>query len=115
VADLFVMPTRQEAFGMVFQEAAAAGVPVVATRIAAVPEIVQDGQTGLLVPPGDPAALAHAIRVLIDSAALRRRMGEAAFDRASSLWTIDRYASRLASVVDGIGEGRLQRLSLAAQ
>ena len=48
-ADIFVMPTRNEAFGLVFQEAAAAGVPAIGTRQNAVPEIIVDGETGLLV------------------------------------------------------------------
>ena len=52
-ADIFVMPTRHEAFGMVFQEAAAAAVPAIATAINAIPELVQDGLTGLLIKPGD--------------------------------------------------------------
>ena len=55
-ADVFVMPARAEAFGMVYQEAAAAGVPVIAPRINAVPEIVEHGVTGVLVPPGDESA-----------------------------------------------------------
>ena len=49
----FFMPIRQEAFGTVFQEAAAAGLPRIGTRINAIPEIVQEGQNGILVTPGD--------------------------------------------------------------
>ena len=94
-ADLFVMPSRAEAFGMVYQEAAAAGVPVVATRVAAIPEIVGAGETGLLVPPGDRAALARAIRELAASRDLRRQLGTAALDRIRRTSTIERYAARL--------------------
>jgi hypothetical protein len=53
-ADVFVLPTRDEAFGIVFQEAGAAGLPAIGTRMNAVPEIVRDGETGVLVAPGDP-------------------------------------------------------------
>jgi glycosyltransferase involved in cell wall biosynthesis len=74
-ADLFALPTRDEAFGLVFQEAAAAGLPAIATRITAIPEIVLDGETGLLVPPLDRGALAAALDRLIASAGLRREMG----------------------------------------
>jgi len=98
-ADLFVMPSRHEAFGMVYQEAAAAGLPVVATRINAVPEIVEDGVTGLLVEPGDLAALAAACRALAGSADRRRQMGAAALDRARSLFGLDRYAAELERII----------------
>ena len=74
-ADLFVLPTRDEAFGIVFQEAAAAGLPAIGSRLNAVPEIVQDGETGLLVPPGDRDALARAIDALLASPELRRDLG----------------------------------------
>jgi len=98
-ADLFVMPTRHEAFGMVFQEAAAAGLPVVATNINAIPEIVQEQQTGILVPPGDRRGLVQAMRTLIDSPDLRLRMGTAAFDRIRVLGAPERYASRLEAII----------------
>lgn len=77
-ADLFVMPTCNEAFGLVFQEAAAAGLPAVGTRLNAVPEIIDDGRTGLLVPPGHIAELSAALDRLIASAELRERLGRAA-------------------------------------
>jgi glycosyltransferase involved in cell wall biosynthesis len=93
-SDLFVMPARHEAFGLVYQEAAAAGLPVVATRINAVPEIVEDGRTGILVPPGDSAALVRAMQALVESAELRRRMGAAALARIATA-TPAAYAARL--------------------
>jgi glycosyltransferase involved in cell wall biosynthesis len=74
-ADLFVMPTRNEAFGLVYQEAAAAGLPSIGTRLNAVPEIIEDGATGLLITPGDTSGLARAIDALIASAGLRERLG----------------------------------------
>jgi glycosyltransferase involved in cell wall biosynthesis len=98
-ADLFVMPTRHEAFGIVFQEAAAAGVPAVGTRIGAVPEIVEDGVTGLLVPAGDRGALVRAVRTLIDHPGLRGDMALAALRRAAALWAPHRYAATLAALI----------------
>ncbi len=77
-ADLFVMPTRNEAFGLVFQEAAAAGLPAIGTRLNAVPEIIDDGRSGVLVAPGVIAELSAALDQLIASAELRERLGRAA-------------------------------------
>ena len=101
-ADLFVMPTRHEAFGMVFQEAAAAGIPVIATAINAVPEIVQNGSSGILVPPGDGSALVAALRTLIDAPDLRRRMGAAALDRIRVNGALGVYAGKLEAIIHSV-------------
>jgi glycosyltransferase involved in cell wall biosynthesis len=77
-ADLFVMPTRNEAFGLVYQEAAAAGLPTIGSRLNAIPEIIDDGRTGLLVTPGDVSGLVAALERLIASAELREQLGRAA-------------------------------------
>jgi glycosyltransferase involved in cell wall biosynthesis len=63
--DIFVLPSLFEGFGLVLLEAMAAAKPIVATRVSAIPEIVLDGKTGLLVPPRDPLALSKALRQLI--------------------------------------------------
>jgi phosphatidyl-myo-inositol dimannoside synthase len=81
-ADIFAMTSVDhrhslEGFGLVYLEAAAHGLPVVAHRIGGVPEAVIDGQTGLLVPPGDRAALTAAFSRLIANPDLRRQMGAA--------------------------------------
>lgn len=75
--DLFALATEQEASGTVFVEAAAAGLAVVGTDVDGVPEMMENGSTGLLVPLHDQQALTDALRALIDDPALRRRMGEA--------------------------------------
>jgi glycosyltransferase involved in cell wall biosynthesis len=77
-ADLFVMPTRNEAFGLVYQEAAAAGLPAIGSRLNAVPEIIEEGRTGILVTPGDIPGLTAALERLISSAELREELGRAA-------------------------------------
>jgi glycosyltransferase involved in cell wall biosynthesis len=71
----------QEGFGLVFTEAMAAGLPVVACRAAAVPEVVRDGETGLLVEPRTPTALAAALERMLHDAAMRKDMGMAAGTR----------------------------------
>lgn len=76
-ADLFCLPSLQEGFGIAFLEAMAAGLPIVATRAAAIPEVVPDGEAGLLVPPRDPECLAEALVRVLGDADLRRRLGEA--------------------------------------
>ena len=81
-ADVFVMPTHEDAFGIVFVEAMAAGLPCVGGRVLAVPELVQHGATGYCVTPGDRQALQQAIEALRDDAGLRDRMGLAGRDFA---------------------------------
>jgi starch synthase len=76
-ASVFALPTLLEAFGLVFLEAMAFALPVVASRLEAIPEIVSDGEAGLLVPPADPAALAKAISELLADPQRARRMGAA--------------------------------------
>jgi glycosyltransferase involved in cell wall biosynthesis len=75
--DVLVLPSLQEPFGRSIIEAMALGVPVVASRVGGIPEIIRDGIDGLLVPPGDELALADAIGRLADDSALRRRLGRA--------------------------------------
>lgn len=77
-ADLFVMPTRNEAFALVYQEAAAAGLPAIGSRLNAVPEQIDDGVTGILITPGNVDELIGALDRLISSATLREQMGRAA-------------------------------------
>jgi len=75
--DVFVMPSRAEGFGVAALEAAAMELPVVASRVHGIPDVVSDGATGLLVPPGDIASLADAISRLVSDAELRGKMGRA--------------------------------------
>ncbi|MEO8430968.1 MAG: glycosyltransferase family 4 protein [Acidobacteriota bacterium] len=83
-ASIFCLPSRQEAFGIVFLEAMAAGLPIVAARAAAVPELVAHEVSGRLVPPGDAAALASALAGLLSDPAAGRRFGEAGRRRVES-------------------------------
>jgi glycosyltransferase involved in cell wall biosynthesis len=85
---VFAMPTLQEPFGLAFLDAMACGLPCVGTRIEAVPEIVREGETGLLVPAGDPVALAAALERLLGDPARARAMGARGRARifAGGLW-----------------------------
>ena len=82
-ADMFVLSSRSEGLPLSILEAMAAGLPIVASSVGGVPELVVDGETGLLVPPGDPHALAAAIERLLDDPALRRQLGTAGRTRVS--------------------------------
>ena len=81
-ADLFVLPSRKEGLGVAILEAMALGLPVVASAVGGIPESVEDGGTGLLVPPEDVDALAAAIARLARDPGLARRMGERGRERA---------------------------------
>jgi glycosyltransferase involved in cell wall biosynthesis len=96
-ADVLVHPARWEGFGLALLEAMLAGLPVVATRVSSIPEIVVDGQTGLLVPPDDPSALRAALaRVLDDPGDL----GVAGLARARAEFSVERMARRTVEVYE---------------
>jgi glycosyltransferase involved in cell wall biosynthesis len=90
-ADVFVLPSVSEGLPVSVLEAMAAGLPVVASRVGGVPEQVSDGQTGLLVEPGDPNALAAALARLIAEPSLRRRLGAAGRARAEQAFDLDPF------------------------
>ena len=86
---IYVAPSvHEESFGVAVLEASACGVPVVASKVGGLPEVVQDGVTGLLVPPADHVALADALEGLLKNRTLRRQMGEQGrqFVHASYAW-----------------------------
>ena len=76
-SDAFALASNHEPLGVAYMEAMSVAVPTVGTATGGVAEIIDDGETGLLVPPGDPAALAHALRRLTDDPPMRQRLGEA--------------------------------------
>lgn len=89
-ADLFVLSSRMEGLPLAVLEAMAQSLPIVATRVGGVPEVVDDERTGLLVPPDDPAALAAAIGRLVCDAAQRARLGAAGRARALARFSFTR-------------------------
>jgi glycosyltransferase involved in cell wall biosynthesis len=87
--DLFVLPSLYEGFGIAILEAMAAGRPVVATAVGGIPEVVVHGETGLLVPPGDPVALADALHELLAHPERARALGARGRERAREKFRIE--------------------------
>lgn len=104
-ATALVLPSFAEGLPVVLMEALAARLPVVTTRIAGVPELVEDGVSGLLVPPGDPEALRAALARLLADPDLRRRMGEAGRARVAVDFASATEAAWLARLLAGYASG----------
>ena len=96
--DIFVLASRAEPFGLVLLEAMALAKPVVATRAGGPLEIVEDGKTGLLVPPGDPGAMAEAMTALLGDGDRAVEMGQQGRERYLEHFTADRMARRTLEV-----------------
>lgn len=94
-ATVFAMPSENEGFGLVYAEAMARGLPCIGSTRDAAGEVISDGETGLLVPVGDPAALADAIRRIIETPGLQQQMGEAGRQRYLGVFTPESYRRRL--------------------
>jgi phosphatidyl-myo-inositol dimannoside synthase len=99
-AAVFAMPSRGEGFGLVYLEAMRAGKPCVAAHDGSAPEIVLDGETGLLVDPGSPEAIARALERLSAEPDFARRLGEAGRRREREVYTVERYRQGLAPYLD---------------
>ena len=111
-ADVFVLASRiardgdRDGLPNVLLEAQSQGLPCVATRVSAIPELIADGVTGILSPPGDPDALAVALGRLLREPDLRRRLGAAGERRVRAEFSSDAGADRLAAKFRGLlGEG----------
>jgi glycosyltransferase involved in cell wall biosynthesis len=107
-SDLFIFPTLNEAFGLVLLEAMQHGLPVVASSLGAIPEIVTEGVTGYLVPPGDIGQLTDRVNLLLCDETARHLMGVAGRRRFKECFTLVSYENRL-------GEGITYFLALTAQ
>lgn len=103
--DVFVLPTYGDCLPMVLSEAGAAGLPSVSTRVAAIPEVVVDGDTGLVVPPGDVDALASAIRRLVEHPGERRRLGARAQEHVCRHYDAGANTRRLLAILEQVADG----------
>jgi glycosyltransferase involved in cell wall biosynthesis len=113
-ADLFVLPSFTEGMPNVLLEAGAAGVPVVATAVGGTPEVVADGKTGCLVPPGDPERLARRILDLLGDETLRQKMGKAGREHVRAHFTFEAQAQAYLRLFEELGIGRRGERRVAA-
>jgi glycosyltransferase involved in cell wall biosynthesis len=104
--DVFATASRREALGMAALEAMAAGVPVVATRVGGLPEVVEDGVTGLLVPRRDAAAFAAALEKVLLDEDLAQAMGSAGRRRVLAGFTVQSQVPRIEDVLERTARGR---------
>jgi len=98
--DLYVQPSLNEGMGRALVEAMAAGRPVVASRVGGIPSLIEHRRTGLLVPPGDPDALAEAIAELITHPELARALGHAARQRIDATFSVAAMVRAVEAVYD---------------
>jgi glycosyltransferase involved in cell wall biosynthesis len=112
-ADIFALATRADAFGLVLAEAGHFGLPVVSTRVGGVPEVIADGETGLLVPPEDVPALTEALGRLTADPALRRQLGAQGRQRVDRMFTVQRMAAEFQDCYAELAEHRPARLRAA--
>ena len=109
-ADVFVLPSDWEGNPLSVMEAMASGLPVICSAVGGIPELVQTGQEGVLVPPGDAESLAAAMRLMLENPQARREMGAAAHVRAVSQFTLERMVRQY----DGLYRSALRSRSPAA-
>jgi glycosyltransferase involved in cell wall biosynthesis len=100
--DIFVLPSLNEGLPMTVLEAMAALRPVIATRVGAIPSVITDGQSGLLVEPGDVFGLGNAISALVADRDLRQRLVQEARSRVTQHYTADVMARRYAELYEEV-------------
>ena len=105
-ADIACVPSLTEGQGIFALEAMAAGLPVVASNVGGLPEMIEDGVTGLLIPPSSPDAIATAISQLRRSHDLRTRLGLAAQAKAQAIGNIDDMIASIEAVYESTSPGR---------
>ena len=112
-ATVSVMPSLNEALSNVLLESMAAGAPLVATRVGGTPEAIDDGVSGLLVPPGDPVMMARAIADLLTDSVKARRLGVAARQAINERFSMERMVTATEQLYQALLDGRTQVSTLA--
>ncbi|RJX41217.1 glycosyltransferase family 1 protein [Paenibacillus pinisoli] len=103
--DVFVLPSRAEAFGSVFAEAALCWLALVGTNVGGIAEQIEDGVNGLLVPPEDPGALAEALEKVIVDPTYRYNLARTGWDKAKKAYSLQRVISQLKKVYNEVNTG----------
>ena len=101
-ADLFVMASKMESFGLVYAEALACGIPVIGTAVGGIPEVIDDGKTGSLVPPDNPVELSKTIRYLIKNPNKMVKMGKLGRENIIERFDIGKISKNLIGVYESI-------------
>jgi glycosyltransferase involved in cell wall biosynthesis len=100
---VFVLPSRKEGFGIVFLEAMARGKPIVAFRSGGTPEVVEDGETGILVDPEDLLGLYNSLRFLLERSTERNRLGDNGRRRVQNVFSHEAFVNRVNELLDRRG------------
>ena len=101
-ADIFVLPSFKETFGIVFLEAMHYGLPIITTNVSAMPELIESGKNGFLVPPGDSQALAKAISILIENPDLIEKMGETGRKKVATSYYWEQTGFKFLSILENM-------------
>jgi glycosyltransferase involved in cell wall biosynthesis len=103
--EIFVLPSRSEPFGLVVAEALACGKAVVASAVGGIPEIIEDGRSGVLVEPDQPAALARELLALLADDSLRESLGQAGYERVTQLFSCEAMSARYEGLYSSLLSG----------
>lgn len=106
--DIFVLPSHSEGVSLAVLEAMAAGLPVIVSAVGGLPEIVQQGETGLLIPPKDPEALAHSLARVLEEPGLARSLGQKAREHVQEKYSLERMAQVVNAAYDDLVQRKLK-------
>jgi glycosyltransferase involved in cell wall biosynthesis len=112
-AQMVVHPSRSEGLSNTLLEAMAEGLPVIATDVGGTPELVKDGETGMLVPPDDPVLLAAKIKQLLNDPGLRFRLGESGLKLVRSKYSVETVASQYERIYESLLADQMDSKSIS--